>query len=126
MASYKKSVLIFLAVVAIIAISNLSNTDKAILVETTRSIDSKLDKKRDMNDTSRVYSCPMHPEVVSAAPGTCPKYGMELELQKSKLKVSNQNVSAGCCPVSVKTHHSPVWMVVAGGAMIIGLIVIIL
>jgi hypothetical protein len=25
-----------------------------------------------------VYTCPMHPEVVSSAPGTCPKCGMKL------------------------------------------------
>ncbi len=27
---------------------------------------------------SRVYVCPMHPEVTSASPGKCPKCGMEL------------------------------------------------
>jgi hypothetical protein len=25
------------------------------------------------------YTCPMHPEVVQAAPGSCPKCGMTLE-----------------------------------------------
>ena len=29
-------------------------------------------------DTPTVYSCPMHPEVRSDAPGTCPKCGMKL------------------------------------------------
>ena len=29
--------------------------------------------------TETVYSCPMHPEVTSHAPGTCPKCGMALE-----------------------------------------------
>lgn len=27
---------------------------------------------------TRVYSCPMHPEVKQATPGTCPKCGMQL------------------------------------------------
>ena len=29
-----------------------------------------------------VYSCPMHPEVVSDKPGKCPKCGMDLVLKK--------------------------------------------
>ena len=29
-----------------------------------------------------VYTCPMHPEVVSDKPGTCPKCGMDLVLKK--------------------------------------------
>jgi len=27
---------------------------------------------------STLYTCPMHPEVVQASPGTCPKCGMQL------------------------------------------------
>lgn len=30
-----------------------------------------------------LYSCPMHPEVVSDKPGKCPKCGMNLELKKT-------------------------------------------
>ncbi|MDA8124205.1 MAG: heavy metal translocating P-type ATPase [Deltaproteobacteria bacterium] len=30
-------------------------------------------------DRSRIYTCPMHPEVRQAGPGTCPKCGMALE-----------------------------------------------
>lgn len=29
-------------------------------------------------ETADVYACPMHPEVTSSAPGTCPKCGMTL------------------------------------------------
>ncbi len=30
-------------------------------------------------DSSTEYTCPMHPEVRQAGPGTCPKCGMTLE-----------------------------------------------
>jgi hypothetical protein len=29
-------------------------------------------------DEAEVYACPMHPEVISKIPGTCPKCGMTL------------------------------------------------
>ncbi len=38
----------------------------------------KMDK--DMHDHSKMYYCPMHPEVTSDKPGICPKCGMDLEL----------------------------------------------
>lgn len=37
------------------------------------------------------YTCPMHPEVKSDKPGTCPKCGMKLMLQKSKTPVKKDN-----------------------------------
>jgi len=30
-------------------------------------------------DHAQAFTCPMHPEVVQAAAGTCPKCGMKLE-----------------------------------------------
>ena len=35
--------------------------------------------KKDSIPAKVVYTCPMHPEVVSDKPGTCPKCGMDLE-----------------------------------------------
>lgn len=34
------------------------------------------------DQTSAAFSCPMHPEVTSDEPGTCPKCGMKLEPNK--------------------------------------------
>jgi Cu(I)/Ag(I) efflux system membrane fusion protein len=55
-----------------------------------------------------VYTCPMHPEVISDKPGTCPKCGMELVIKEMpadtvhnmhgdsmKMK-GNENSSSGC------------------------------
>ena len=36
---------------------------------------------------SIVYTCPMHPEIVSAKPGKCPKCGMDLVQKKIKPEV---------------------------------------
>lgn len=36
------------------------------------------------HDAASVYACPMHPEVTSASPGTCPKCGMTLVRKDGK------------------------------------------
>ena len=33
------------------------------------------------NTAKTVYTCPMHPEVVSDKPGKCPQCGMDLEVK---------------------------------------------
>ena len=40
----------------------------------------QLESKTDASGT--IYTCPMHPEVVSDQPGKCPKCGMTLVLKK--------------------------------------------
>lgn len=35
---------------------------------------------------TKTYTCPMHPEVVSDKPGTCPKCGMDLILKEDDSK----------------------------------------
>ena len=38
--------------------------------------------KSDAGAASAIYTCPMHPEVASPAPGRCPKCGMNLVRKK--------------------------------------------
>ncbi len=51
-----------------------------------------------LSDSSNgdVYACPMHPEITSDKPGTCPKCGMDLEQQK---KEDNEQSSIYTCPM---------------------------
>jgi rubrerythrin len=43
---------------------------------------SKMDTKVTSKEASVVYTCPMHPEVISEKPGKCPKCGMDLIKKK--------------------------------------------
>jgi len=57
----------------------------------TKSVDNN-----DVNaikDSTKTYTCSMHPEVISDKPGKCPKCGMELILKNSE---STQNMNMGC------------------------------
>ncbi len=37
-----------------------------------------------MDEKQQTYTCPMHPEVRSDKPGSCPKCGMDLVLEENK------------------------------------------
>lgn len=39
-----------------------------------------------MEEKQQKYTCPMHPEVKSDKPGSCPKCGMDLVLEESEEK----------------------------------------
>ncbi len=41
-----------------------------------------------VNDTITVYTCPMHPEILSNKPGNCPECGMDL-VKKSSSSTDN-------------------------------------
>jgi len=68
----------FLILGAIVSCKNSENkTDGA----TADSAKVAAAAPKDSTASKAVYTCPMHPEVVSDKPGQCPKCGMDLELK---------------------------------------------
>jgi hypothetical protein len=54
-------------------------------------VPGRLQNVKTKDVASQHYTCPMHPEVVSAKPGACPKCGMALTLASEP-----QSAHAGC------------------------------
>lgn len=75
---YKKAFL-FLAMALIISLAGIYTITAANYYETAAS--SNVVTATDSTD-AKVYTCPMHPEVISDKPGECPKCGMDLELKE--------------------------------------------
>lgn len=56
-----------------------------VLVSCNNGKQNKIDTiDHEIHDHSKMYYCPMHPEVTSDKPGVCPKCGMDLELMPKK------------------------------------------
>lgn len=55
-------------------------------LEMNRLIIDKFTFTQTMQNDSIYYSCPMHPDVISAMPGSCSKCGMQLEKHGSNEK----------------------------------------
>lgn len=88
-------------------------------ITTNDTIQANTNKQTPVQDTAKVYTCPMHPEVISANPGKCPKCGMDLVIKEAGANAHNHK-GMGCMgmmhPDNNKSH---VWMYVAGGAMMV-------
>jgi hypothetical protein len=57
-------------------------------------------RAKEVKATAGRYSCPMHPEIVSAQPGKCPKCGMALTLASEP-----QSAHAGCGATGETEQH---------------------
>lgn len=75
---------------------------------------------------SKVYTCSMHPEVISEQPGNCPKCGMELVLQSS-IANSNEPMKMGCMSMMHSNNHkSHIGMYLGGGVMMVGMMTLMI
>lgn len=87
------------------------------------------------NDTITVYTCPMHPEILSDKPGNCPKCGMQLVKKTSSVNskhVGQHKMDMMCMPMGdmnmdhpkEKTHLNK--MLIAMGTMMGVMMVVML
>ncbi len=100
----------FLKISLFILIAFTANITKA--AESKYAIQDNQNQQVSMQDTSKVYTCPMHPDVVSSKPGNCPQCGMALVL---RTKDTKKGMGMPCMGM----QKSNSWMFIAGGAMMI-------
>jgi hypothetical protein len=118
-----KSIFIVLTLVALIPNVYSSEVDNVRAVETNDSIQANQNAQASVQDIAKVYICSMHPEVISDKPGKCPKCGMELILQNSQTgnhKMGMMGMMHG------GNHHPHPLLYVAGGALMIAMMVIMI
>lgn len=63
-------------------------------------VPARLQKASKQENPSQQYICPMHPEVVSNQPGSCPKCGMALTLASEP-----QSAHSGCGATGETEQH---------------------
>ena len=118
------SISIFFAFTSCMGVSHLAHTTGVHAENTIRTndtIQANQNNQEIVQVTSKVYTCPMHPEVLSEQPGNCPKCGMELVIQNSAAN-SHEPMKMGCMGMMQPNNHkSHIGMYLGGGAMMIGM-----
>lgn len=121
----KTSILTILTLVAFLANVYSNNTDNTKTVELKDSVQAKQAKQLAIQDTSKAYTCSMHPEEISDKLGNCPKCGMELVLKNSDTSAHKHKMGM-MCMMHGDGHHPHAWMYIAGGAMMIVMMAIMI
>lgn len=62
------------------------------------------DKLTSTNDSSTIYTCPMHPEIEQQAPGSCPKCGMALEAKGIPVQQTRTEYTCPMHPEIIQDH----------------------
>lgn len=102
-------------------VSHLAHSTEAQATNTMESNDTNQNNQGAVQDISKVYTCPMHPDVISDMPGKCPKCGMELVVQNSVAN-SHEPMKMGCMSMMHSNNHkSHIGMYLGGGVMMVGM-----
>jgi len=81
-----KTVKLFFTVAVLLATVSLGT-----MTSFAQSAKNSQSKSKTDTATRTVYTCPMHPEVISDKPGKCPKCGMTLVKKTTTAKNSTMN-----------------------------------
>lgn len=65
------------------------------------------------NNADKIYTCPMHPEVVSGKPGICPKCGMALIVLSDKSKTAAHQAENKGLGILTWQSYIPLFVIIA-------------
>lgn len=110
-------------------VSHLGHATEAYAMQTNGAndtIQANLNNQVPAQVTPKVFTCPMHPEVLSDKPGKCPKCSMELVVQ-NPVENSHDHNKMGCMGM-MHSHNnkSHIGIYLGGGAMMIGMMALMM
>ncbi|HEY5500198.1 MAG TPA: heavy metal-binding domain-containing protein [Bacteroidales bacterium] len=115
---------VFFCFTGCMGVSHLAHSTEGQAMNTMESNDTNQanqNSQGSVQNTSKVYTCPMHPEVLSDMPGKCPKCGMELVVQNSVAN-SHEPMKMGCMSMMQSNNHkSHIGMYLGGGIIMVGM-----
>ena len=80
---------------------NITMTKQILTLISALILAGNVANAQDHASQKQLYTCPMHPEIVRAEPGDCPKCGMSLVSMKSERKLP-----AASTPSTEHAHHT--------------------